>query len=121
MVEYFGRTDDEGPDAAGGGRLNTRLWTERRQKGRKERGDRKDALEGKTRVNLGGGEKEGTRTITAGNTNRNLNTGTESRVQIADALGKELHHPKMSKIWDSETGPTDRQTAIHEKKGKKIK
>ena len=34
-----------GPDT-GGGRLNTRLWTERRHKGRKERGDG-NALEGK--------------------------------------------------------------------------
>ena len=95
----FRRTDDEGPYAAGGGRLNTRKWTENRQKGQKERGDGKDALEGK---NLGvswRGEKEGTRTITDRLTNRNLNIGTESRVQIADALGKELHHPKMSKLW----------------------
>ena len=61
----------------------------------------------RTRVNLGGGGKEGTRTITDGNTNRNLNIGTESRVQIADALGKEpKNHPKTSKIWNSETGPT---------------
>ena len=62
----------------------------------------------RTRVNLGGGGKEGTRTITDGLTNRNLNIGTESRVQIADALGKELHHPKMSKIWDLETRPINR-------------
>ena len=46
-VVDFRRTDDEGPDAAGGGRLNTLIWMERRQKGIKERGDRKDALEGK--------------------------------------------------------------------------
>ena len=64
----------------------------------------------RTRVNLGGGGKEGTRTITDGNIRINLNIGTESRVQIADALGKELHHPKMSKLWDSKTGPTDIQT-----------
>ena len=63
----------------------------------------------RTWVNLGGGEKEGTRTITDGNTKINLNIGTESRVQMADALGKELHHPKTSKLRDSETGPTDRQ------------
>ena len=49
-----------------------------------------------------------TRTITGGNTNRKLNIGTESRVQIADALGKELYHPKISKLWDSDTGLTDR-------------
>ena len=63
----------------------------------------------RTQVILGGGGKEGTRTIMDGNTNRNLNIGTDSRVQIADALGKELHHPNMSKLWYSETGPTDRQ------------
>ena len=63
----------------------------------------------RTRVNLGGGGKEGTRTIKDRLTSINLNIGTESRVQIADALGKELHHPKMSKLWDLETGPTDRQ------------
>ena len=43
---------------------------------------------------------------------RNLNVGTESRVQIADSLGKELRHPKMSKLWDSNTGPTDIQIEI---------
>ena len=42
---------------------------------------------------------------------RNLKIGTESRVQIADALGKELHHPLMSKLWDSKTGPTYRHAA----------
>ena len=68
----------------------------------------------RTRVNLGGGVKEGTRTITDGNTNRNLNIGTESRVQISDALGKKLHHPKRSKLWDSETGPTDRYIYTHQ-------
>ena len=59
-----------------------------------------------------GGEREkgGTRTITDGK-HSNLNIGTESRVQIADALGKELHHPILSKLWNSETGHTDRQTA----------
>ena len=41
---------------------------------------------------------------------RNLKKGTESRVQIADALGKEIHHPLMSKLWNTETGPKDRQT-----------
>ena len=55
-----------------------------------------------------GGEGE-TRTITDGK-HRNLNIGTESRVQISDALSKELHHPIMSKLWDSEAGPTYRQT-----------
>ena len=44
--------------------------------------------------------------------NRNLNIGTESKVQIYNALGKGLHHPKMSKLWDSETGPTDRYNHI---------
>ena len=54
------------------------------------------------------GGKGGTRTITC-RKHRNLKIGTESRVQIANAMGKELHHPLMSKIWDSKTGPTDRQ------------
>ena len=67
-------------------------------------------MEGKNPGESWRGEKEGTRTITDGNTNRNLNIGTESRVQIADALGKELHHPKMSKLWDLETGPTTTTT-----------
>ena len=45
------RTDDGGrtmgrPDTEGG-RLNTRLWTERRQKGRTERGDGQDVLKNK--------------------------------------------------------------------------
>ena len=55
-----------GPDT-GGGRLNTRLWTERRQKDerREEMGMLCRAI---TRVNLGGEKKEGTRTITDGNT-----------------------------------------------------
>ena len=83
------------------------------EKGRKERGDRNNAPEGKNLGESWRGGKEGTRTITGGNTNRNLNIGTESRVHIADALGKELHHPKMSKLWDSETRPTDRQTDSH--------
>ena len=64
----------------------------------------------RTKVNLEGGGKEGTRTSTDGNTNRNLNIGTESIIQIANALGKEQHHPKMSKLWDSETGPTTTTT-----------
>ena len=62
-----------------------------------------------TWVNLGGGGEGGTRTITDGKHSK-LNIGTEPRVHIADALGKEIHHPIMSKLWDSETSPTDRQT-----------
>ena len=46
------------------------------------------------------GEKERTKIITDGK-HRNLNIGTESIVQIDDALGKELHHSNMSKLWDS--------------------
>ena len=56
-----------------------------------------------------GGERRGPEPSRTG-IHRNLNIGTESRVQIADALGKELHHPIMSKLFDSEAGPTDRQT-----------
>ena len=58
-------------------------------------------------MNHGGGGKGGTITITDGK-HSNLNIGKESRVQIANAMGKELHHPIMSKLWNSETGPTDR-------------
>ena len=112
-AEDFRRKDDEGPDAAGGGRLNRLIWTERRQKGRKERGDGKDALEGKEPGRLlEGGKRRGPETSRTG-IHRNLNIGTESRVQIADALGKELHHPKTSKLWDSETGPTDIHVYIY--------
>ena len=52
-----------GPDT-GGGRLNTRLRTERREKERKERGDGKDVLDSKApgRI-LEGGKKEGTQFI----------------------------------------------------------
>ena len=55
-----------GPDT-GEERLNTRLWTERRQKDERieEMGMLCRAI---TRVNLGGGGKEGTRTIPEGNT-----------------------------------------------------
>ena len=49
-----------GPDTAGG-RLNTLKQAERRQIGQRERGDGQDAVEQGTRVNLGGGEKEGTK------------------------------------------------------------
>ena len=59
----------------------------------------------RTRVNLGGGKRRGPEPSHTG-TNRNLNIGTESRFQTADALVKEpKNHPKMSKLWDSETGP----------------
>ena len=60
---------------------------------------------------LEGGVRRGPETSRTG-IHRNLNIGTESRVQISDALGKELRHPNMSKLWDSKTGPIDRQTEI---------
>ena len=49
----------EGPDT-GGGRLTTCLWTERREKGRKERGDGQYVLEIKApgRISEGGKRKE---------------------------------------------------------------
>ena len=89
------------------------LWTARRQKGRKERGNWNDALEGKNPGEYWrGGGRRGPEPSRTG-TNITLNIGTESRVQIADALGKELkNHPKMSKLWDSETGPTTTTTTI---------
>ena len=49
-----------GPDN-GGGRLNTLTRAERRQIGRKERGDGQDFVEQGTWMNLGGGENEGTK------------------------------------------------------------
>ena len=58
-----------------------------------------------------GGERRGPETSRTG-IHIHLNIGTDSRVQIADALGKELHHPKTSKLWYSKTGPTDRQTIL---------
>ena len=57
-------------------------------------------------------EKWGTRTITD-RKHSNLNIGTDSRVQIANALGKELHHSIMSKLWDSEAGPIDRHIKVN--------
>ena len=60
-------TDDGGP-YTGGGRLNTLKRAERRQIGRKERGDGQDAVEQGTRINLEGGGGEGRdQTITRGN------------------------------------------------------
>ena len=56
-------------------------------------------------------EKEGTKTITDGK-NRNLNIGTDLETNLANDLGKELHHPIISKLWDSEAGPTDRHTVL---------
>ena len=111
-AEDFWQTDDEGQDAAGGRRLNRLIWAERRQKGRKKRGDGKDALEGKEPGwILEGGERRGPETSRTG-IHRHLNIGTESRHKRADALGKELHHPKTSKLWDSKNGRTDIQRVI---------
>ena len=78
--------------------------------GKKEerREDTGKALEGKEPGwILEGGKRRGPEPSRTG-ININLNIGTEYRVQIADALGKELHHPIMSNLWDSETGPTYR-------------
>ena len=56
-----------GPDT-GGGRLNTRLWTERRGKKRTKGERRRVRCSGEqgTRTNLGGGKKEGTKIISDG-------------------------------------------------------
>ena len=62
-------------------------------------------------MNLGGVKRGGPEPSHDGK-HSNLKIGTESRVQIADALGKELHHPIMSNLWDSEAGPTDRQMLL---------
>ena len=52
--------DDGGPDT-GGGRLNTLKRAERRQIGRKERGDGQDASRARNPDESGRGEKEGTK------------------------------------------------------------
>ena len=81
-----------GPDT-GGERLNTRLWTERREKRRKEKGDGQDVLESKAPGRISeGGKRRGPEPSRTG-IHRNLNIGTESRVQIDDALGKEQKPP----------------------------
>ena len=95
-----------GPDT-GGGRLNTRLWTERRQKGRKERGDR-NALEGKNPGDSWmGGKRKGPKPSRKG-IHRNLNIGTESRGNLSLCSGLELHHPIISKLWNL-GGQTERK------------
>ena len=88
-----------GPDT-GGGRLNTRLWTERREKGRKERGDGQDVMESKApgRISEGGERKEPKSSLT-GNI-ESLKIGTESRGDHSLCSGLELHHPIMSKLWN---------------------
>ena len=65
----------------------------------------------RTQINLGGEKRMGPEPSRTG-IHKNLNIRTESGVQIADALGKELHHTKMSKLWDSKTGPTDRENIV---------
>ena len=67
----------------------------------------------RTRVNLEGGGKEGTRTITDGLTNRNLNIRTESRGHLILCSGMEQHHPIMSKLRDL-SGQTYKHTHIFE-------
>ena len=59
-------TDDGGPDT-GGGRLNTLKRAERRQIGRKYRGDGQDACRARNPDESWRGEKEGTKLITTGN------------------------------------------------------
>ena len=87
-----------GPDT-GGERLNTRLWTERRQKGQKERRDG-NALEGKNPGDSWRGEKGSDQNHPRREYIENLNIGTESRGIHSLCLGLELHHPIMSKIWN---------------------
>ena len=82
-AEDFRQTDDEGPDAAGGGRLNTRIWTERRQTGIKERGDSKDALEGKEPGRILEGSKGSGRDIRAA-----VRTTGSSRARVHGAITK---------------------------------
>ena len=82
------------------GRLNTRLWKERRQKRTKgERRRARCAEEQGARTNLGGGKKEGTKIISDGK-HIILKTGTESRGNHSLCSGLEPHHPIMSKLWN---------------------
>ena len=75
--------------------------------GIKERGYGQDALKGKEPGwTLEGGE--GGAEPSHDRKHSYFKIGSESRAQIDDALSKELHHPIMSKLWDSETEPTYR-------------
>ena len=53
----------------------------------------------RTRVTLGGEKRKGPEPSRKG-IHRNLNIGTESRVNHSLCLGLELHHPIMSKLWN---------------------
>ena len=100
-----------GPDT-GGGRLNTSLGKERRQKGRTERGDGQDVLKNKApgRISEGGKRKEPKSSWT-GNI-ESLKIGTESRGIHSLCSGMELHHPIISKLWDL-GGRTKRKKEYH--------
>ena len=89
-----------GEPETGGGRLNTRLWTERRKKGQTERGDGQDVLKNKApgRISEGGKRKE-PKSSRTGNI-ESLKIGTESRGIHNLCSGMELHQPIMSKLWD---------------------
>ena len=89
-----------GPDT-GGGRLNTRLWTERRQKRRTERGDGQDVLKNKAPGRISeGGKGRNQRSSRTGNIETFKKIGPESRGILSLCSGMELHHPIMSKLWD---------------------
>ena len=76
------------------------LWTERRQKGRTERGDGQYFLKNKApgRISEGGESKEPKAYLT-GNI-ESLKIGTESRGNHSLCSGLEPHHPIMSKLWN---------------------
>ena len=93
--------------AAGGGRLNTRLWTERRKKDER-REDTGMLCRARIRVNLGGGERRGPEPSRTG-IHRNLNIGTESRETQADVRGTGNNHPIMDKLGVPEAGPKERK------------
>ena len=57
------------------------------------------SVEQGTRMNLGGGKKEGTKLISDGR-HRILKIGTESRGNHNLCSGLELHHTIMSKLWN---------------------
>ena len=76
------------------------LWTERRKKGRKERGDGQDVLQARhPDESRRGGKRKEPKSARTGNI-ESLKIGTESRGNYSLCSGLELHHPIMSKLWN---------------------
>ena len=90
------------------------LWTERRKKGQKERGDGQDVLESKApgRISEGGKRKEPK--IISDGKHRILKIGTEYRGNHILCSGSELHHSIISKLWNL-SGQTSRHQMLSNK------